>query len=352
LPAAGEALLDFPQAIGPNCLSEKTLEFRCDRGSDAPRNKEVKVVIGAAGFVGFHLCNSLLDSGEQVLAIDNFDTTLYPEATKLGRSELLAGRGLEIQRFERNEVNWLDAVSSSDVIFNLAATAGLRPSWEVPSIYIENNTMLVAQILEGVAKRDINPTIVHASTSSVYGETARGKVSGSTNPNSPYGVSKLAAEQLLLNFSLHRNLRVRILRLFSVFGEHQRPDQFFSIAIKKLSAGLPIQIFGDGENQRTNVFIDDAIRAFLLAQSGDERVVIADISGSEPISVLQIVEELSKMLGVTPKLEFVEGRAGDQRYTEGDLPSTLISLGWKPEVSFKSGLERLVRHFQGNPELY
>ena len=312
----------------------------------------MKVVIGAAGFVGFHLCNSLLDLGEEVLALDNFDTTLYPEATKLKRSALLAEKGLEIQRVEKNHVHWLDSVSSSDVIFNLAATAGLKPSWEVPSTYIQNNTMLVAQILEGMEQRAIKPTIVHASTSSVYGENATGNVNGSLRPNSPYGVSKLAAEQLLLNFSLHRDQRVRILRLFSVFGEHQRPDQFFSIAIKKLSAGVPIQIFGDGENRRTNVFIDDAVRAFMLAQAAEERVVIADISGSEPISVLQIVDELSKLLGVTPVLEFIESRAGDQRYTEGDLKSASASLGWKPEVSFNAGLKRLVQHFQEHPQFY
>jgi UDP-glucose 4-epimerase len=329
-----------------------TLEFRGDRAQDEPRGTNVKVVVGAAGFVGFHLCNSLLDSGEEVLAIDNFDTTLYSEETKVQRTALLAEKGLEIQRVERNQVNWLDSVSSSDVIFNLAATAGLKPSWEVPSTYIQNNTMLVAQILEGMAQRAIKPTIVHASTSSVYGENATGNVNGSLSPNSPYGVSKLAAEQLLLNFSVHRDLKVRILRLFSVFGEHQRPDQFFSIAIKKLSAGVPIQIFGDGQNRRTNVFIDDAVRAFTLAQEGDERLVIADISGTEPISVLQIVEELSKLLGVTPVLEFIEGRAGDQRYTEGDLDSTYASLGWKPEVRFTAGLKRLVQHFQDHPDLY
>lgn len=312
----------------------------------------MKVVIGAAGFVGFHLCSFLLDSGEEVLALDNFDTTLYPEETKVRRAALLAQKGLEIQRVDRNNVNWLDEVASSDVIFNLAATAGLKPSWEVPSIYLENNTMLVAQILEGMEKRAIKPTIVHASTSSVYGENATGNVNGSLRPNSPYGISKLAAEQLLQTFSLQRDLRVRILRLFSVFGEHQRSDQFFSIAIKKLSEGVPIQIFGDGENRRTNIFIDDAVRAFILAQGGDERLVIADISGSEPKSVLQIVDELSKILGVTPKLEFVAGRAGDQRYTEGDLESTFASLGWKPEANFTGGLKRLVQHFQDNPELY
>jgi nucleoside-diphosphate-sugar epimerase len=312
----------------------------------------VKVVIGAAGFIGFHLCNSLLDLGEEVLALDNFDTTLYPEEPKARRSALLAEKGLEVQRVDRNQVNWLDGVSSSDVIFNLAATAGLKPSWEVPSTYIENNTILVAKILEGMENRSIKPTIVQASTSSVYGETATRNVKGPQSPNSPYGVSKLAAEQLLMNFSLHRDLKVRILRLFSVFGEHQRPDQFFSIALKRLSSGLPIQIFGDGENSRTNVFIDDAVRAFILAQSGQEKIVIADVSGDESITVLQIVEELSTLLGVTPKLEFVETRAGDQRSTEGDLESSFVSLGWKPEVSFKAGLKRLVRHFQDHPELY
>jgi nucleoside-diphosphate-sugar epimerase len=312
----------------------------------------VKVVIGAAGFIGFHLCSSLLDLGEEVLALDNFDTTLYPEEPKVRRSALLAHKGLEVQRVHRNQVDWLDGVSSSDVIFNLAATAGLKPSWEVPSTYIENNTMLVANILEGVEKRAIRPTIVQASTSSVYGETASRNIKGPLSPTSPYGVSKLAAEQLLTNFSSHLDLKVRILRLFSVFGEHQRPDQFFSIALKKLSRGLPIQIFGDGKNSRTNVFVDDAVRAFILAQSSQERLVVADVSGNESISVLQIVDELSQLLGTTPKLEFVAGRAGDQRSTEGDLESAFASLGWKPEISFSVGLDRLVRHFQEHPELY
>ncbi len=313
----------------------------------------MKIVIGAAGFVGFHLVNSLLDQGQDVVAYDNFDTTLYPLGPKLLRAAKLAERGIEIQRTEDVcDMTAISSVQEEDVIFNLAATAGLTKSWSKPTTYYSNNTLLVAELLEAIAARKVTPTIIHASTSSVYGQLASGKPGQALKPSSPYGLSKLAAEELLGLYSRTHNIKVRILRLFSVYGPHQRPDQLFSVVLNKLQNNEVITIFGDGNKSRSNVFVTDAVNAFLLAQNSTAQFIAIDVAGNETKTALEVVIELSRRLGIEARLEYQVGRPGDQTATVGNLEEAFKMVGWRPLVNFQNGVSQLVDHYTLFPKFY
>jgi nucleoside-diphosphate-sugar epimerase len=312
----------------------------------------LKIVVGAAGFIGFHLTNALLDRGHQVLAVDSFDDLVYSESKKRMRSDLLIARGIEVIEPKAGNSNWMSRIGDGDSIFNLAATPGLSPSWTSPMEYLRNNTLLVAEILEYLVNSKIRATLVQASTSSVYGEFASGVISQSKQPTSPYGYSKLAAENLIELFSKHYEIKARVLRLFSVFGPHQRPDQFFAIAMRKISSGQPLTVFGDGKNSRTNVYVKDAVEAFINADGLTELFVEADVAGSESVSSLEVIELVSSELGRPANIVFGNKRLGDQRETIGDLADTKNKIHWEPKTTFKEGIQATVAHFKEHPEFY
>jgi UDP-glucuronate 4-epimerase len=314
----------------------------------------MKIILGAAGFIGFHLTKSLAQTygSSAILAIDSFDETLYDSKIKMSRTDILRDLGVEVLHTQQIGLDWAKSVNDDDVVFNLAAVAGLTPSWSNSKVYFENNTLMVSKLLETFAQEGSSPVFVQASTSSVYGVAAHADVLAPTQPSSPYGISKLAAEHLLNSYSGEFGIRSRILRLFSVYGPHQRPDQFFSIALRHISQDKVIQIFGDGTNRRANVFVDDAVRALILASEYQGRSLTVDISGSESMSVIDVLESTARLLGKKPTFQFMSKRPGDQTTTAGDLVHTSRVLGWKPEVRFEIGLAQLVSHFRSHPECY
>ncbi len=312
----------------------------------------MKIVLGAAGFIGFHLTSALLDRGEQVVAVDSFNDLVYSESIKRMRSDLLLARGVEVIEPKADNSIWLSLITDEDSIFNLAATPGLSPSWTQPIEYLRNNTLLVAEILQHLVKSQTRPTLLQASTSSVYGEFASGTVGQPKQPTSPYGYSKLAGENLIALFSNQYEIKSRVLRLFSVFGPHQRPDQFFAIAMRQISSGEPITVFGDGKNSRTNVYVNDAVEAFLKADNLPEIYLEADVAGAESVSTLEVIEMLSAELGKPANIVFGNERLGDQRETLGDLVDTRNKIHWEPRTKFGDGLKQTVAHFQQNPHFY
>jgi nucleoside-diphosphate-sugar epimerase len=311
----------------------------------------VKIVLGGAGFIGYNLSKALLKSGQEVLVIDNLDTTLYSADIKRIRVRKLRDLGAAVRT--NNEVqNWGEILSHAETVFNLAATAGLSPSWSKFDAYIVNNVGFLHFLLSQLQGLKKQPLIVHASTSSVYGSKALGYGNQLLEPSSPYGVTKLAAENLLRSFADAFGTRHHILRLFSVYGPHQRPDQFFSIVLNALRGNKEITIYGDGTNIRTNVFVEDVVRAFIAASNLDSAPITVDISGLQKITVMDIIARFSKLSGIEPRINFANTRKGDQTSTEGNLEFTRQILDWEPEVDFSAGTLALFEHFSRSPELY
>jgi nucleoside-diphosphate-sugar epimerase len=227
-------------------------------------------------------------------------------------------------------------------VFNEAAMPGLIQDWGKFQPYYDCNISALNRLLEFVRTKSI-ASFVHASTSSVYGKNAVGKENQELRPTSPYGVSKLAAEKLLLAYLEWHSTPVRILRYFSVYGPNQRPDMAYAKIIENLKQGNEFVIHGDGEQRRSNTFIDDIVEATLLSENQAKPGDVMNICGDETVSLNQAISIIENSTEKSLKKRYVEARIGDQRETSGSNNFAKERLGWIAKVGIEEGLEIQVK---------
>jgi nucleoside-diphosphate-sugar epimerase len=307
------------------------------------------LVTGAAGFIGSHVAETAAKRGYSVNAIDSFSPHLYSSELKRANWNVLSGFS-SINLFEgdlcRDDVSQL--VLDSDIIVNSAAVPGLMPSWDLFSEYLDSNVLALSKILECIPN-DSSKKIIQLSTSSVYGKFAVGDEKSETLPASPYGVTKLAAENLLKVVAEKKNLNFNILRLFSVYGPRQRPDMAIRIILQKLMTGETIDIYGDGTASRSNTYVSDVVDAILLASESSRKSETYNISGSEEFSLNEVLNILENVTGRKANLRFASNRPGDQSVTKGDYTKASRHLGYFPSVTLHEGLELEFEWLLRNP---
>ena len=294
------------------------------------------LVTGAAGFIGSHLCERLVDLGYQVTGIDAF-IPYYPRPWKEANLHNLRQDG----RFEFLELDLRtdpleQAVEGTSVVFHLAATAGLVKSWTDFDLYNSCNVTGTQRLLEALAHQNLE-RFVYASTSSVYGRFAAGDEHLPTRPSSPYGATKLAGEHLCRAYAEERGLPLTLLRYFSVYGPRQRPDMGYHKFIDALLEARPISIFGDGQQTRGNTYISDCVDATIATLHSPVGEVY-NIGGGETASVWDILGKLERLTGRRAQIKMDKARDGDQRHTGADTGKLLRHLGWAPKVSLDEGL--------------
>jgi nucleoside-diphosphate-sugar epimerase len=304
------------------------------------------LVTGAAGFVGSRLTEKLLLQGRNVVALDCFLPNLYSAGLKRERwkafDKIQSGNLVKVEFDLRTDD--FEALSKFDIdsVFNEAAMPGLNPDWSNFAPYYECNLSALNRLLEFVRNNDVK-SFVHASTSSVYGKSAVGDENQNLNPTSPYGVSKLAAEKLLLAYYEWYGIPVKILRYFSVYGPHQRPDMAYAKIIRAIQNGNEFTIFGDGEQKRSNTFIDDIVEATILAEfkatSGD----VMNICGEDTISLNDAILMIEEFAGRKLICKYGRIRTGDQRDTSGLNTKAKEKLGWTSRVGIREGLSLQVK---------
>lgn len=295
------------------------------------------LVTGAAGFVGSHLAEALVAAGHDVVGLDSF-VDYYPRQVKeQNLTGLLAQPGFQLVERDLRHDDLAAAIDGADAVIHLAAMAGLPRSWSEFSSYMECNLLGTQRLVEAARSAAVR-RFVHISTSSVYGRDAVGDESQPTHPVSPYGVTKLAAENLVQAFVETHGFPATILRYFSIFGPRQRPDMAYNIFIEALLDGRPITVFGDGEQSRTNTFVSDAVAATIAALHQGEVGGVYNIGGGEPITVNEAIAVLATYLGTEPRIDHVAGRAGDQRRTDADTTRARRDLGFRPTVGPHEGL--------------
>ncbi|MFN3982994.1 MAG: NAD-dependent epimerase/dehydratase family protein [Caldilinea sp.] len=297
------------------------------------------VVTGAAGFIGSHLCERLLDEGNTVIGIDAF-IPYYPRPLK---ERNLAGL-LTSPRFVFHEADLRSAelaplLENADFVFHTAAMAGLLKSWQQFDDYMTCNILATQRLLAAAVKAQVGH-FLHCSTSSVYGRFATGDENSPLAPVSPYGITKLAAEQLCRAYGEKDGLRFTILRLFSVYGPRQRPDMGYNIFIRKLLAGETIVIDGDGADSRSNTYIADCVEGLLLAARWPNRSAgeTFNIGGGEEVNVLQVLAILEELSGLKAITTHGPQRPGDQRRTVADIAKARTLLGYNPQTRIVDGL--------------
>jgi nucleoside-diphosphate-sugar epimerase len=301
------------------------------------------LVTGAAGFVGSHLCEALLARGHEVAGLDAF-IPYYPRAVK---EKNIAGLRAQ-PRFAFHEADLRAAdlaplVAGSDVIFHLAAMPGLMKSWTDFPLYETCNIAGTQRLLE-VARATRVRQFIHISTSSVYGKEATQGEDAPPQPFSPYGITKLAAEQLCRAYAANFGLPFTILRYFSVYGPRQRPDMGYHKLINDLFHGDTFTVFGDGEQTRSNTYVADAVQATILAMEKSAAALgeTFNIGGGEVVSLNRVIAMLEELTGKKAKLERQPPRPGDQRHTAANIEKARRVLGYQPATSLATGLRAQV----------
>jgi nucleoside-diphosphate-sugar epimerase len=298
------------------------------------------VVTGAAGFVGSHLCERLVADGNEVVGIDGMIEESYAARQKRENVRSLVDEPSFVLHEIDLRTDPLDSiVDGADAIVHLAAMPGLPVSWERLDLYTTCNLLASGRLIEAATKVSVK-RFVHVSTSSVYGKFAVGDETQPLRPASPYGLTKLAAENLLLSHFESFGFPVVILRYFSIYGPRQRPDMAYHIFIESVLDGLPITVFGDGRQARSNTYVGDCVDATVAAIERGRPGEAYNVGGGELLQLCDAVDLIGELTGRSPIVEHAPERPGDQRITQADTTKARRELGYVPRVVPRDGLAR------------
>lgn len=304
------------------------------------------MVTGAAGFIGSHLVDRLLEAGYEVTGLDCF-TEYYSEDAK--RRNL--SRALSHERFQflKGDILGLDPgalLSGVDKVAHLAGEPGVRPSWgERFSIYLERNARTTQHLLEAVSRGEPKH-FVYASSSSVYGPDGGGPVAEDYQrcPASPYGVSKLAAEELVGLYARERGVPATVLRYFTVYGPRQRPEMALVRFISAALEGRSVEIFGDGGQSREMTYVSDVVDATVAAlEQGGQTAPLAtprtyNVGGGARTTVNGMLDAVQRATGERIEAVYTAAAEGDVRSTWADSGRAHGELGYRPRVSLEEGV--------------
>ena len=300
------------------------------------------VVTGAAGFIGSALCDALLGRGDTVVGIDCF-TPYYDEVVK---RDNLADAARD-QRFTLCEIDLRDAdlrdvVADADVVFHQAAQPGVRLSWSDGfGDYVSHNVLATQRVLEAV--KETGARVVNASSSSVYGHALRypTREDDLPAPYSPYGVTKLAAEHLCGLYASNWGVHTVALRYFTVFGPRQRPDMAIHRLCEAAIHGAPFPRYGDGSAVREFTFVDDIVRANILAADADVAPgSVANVAGGSEITVADLVTLVEELAGRPIAVVAHVAQPGDTKRNAGAIDHAHALFGWAPKVDLRDGITR------------
>ena len=300
------------------------------------------LVTGVAGFIGSTLADRLVDEGADVVGIDCF-ADYYPRPFKeRNLSQLRTRRNFRFIEARIQDVDLPALVRDRSHVFHLAAQAGVRRSWGRDfAVYTSNNIEATQMLLEAVRALPGLEKFVYSSSSSVYGDTAPipMREDALPQPVSPYGVSKLAAEQLCYLYFANFQVPAVSLRYFTVYGPRQRPDMGFHRFLRATIKREPITIYGDGEQTRDFTYVHDAVTANLAAARQGIPGRVYNIGGGSRVSINQVIELIGHVSGVRPAVTIDAAQKGDMRHTYADTSLARADLGFAPTVALDAGLE-------------
>ena len=290
------------------------------------------LVTGSSGFIGSHLVQELDERGVEVTAVDcrgpRFDD--LPETA--------TGRHVRLDLL-KDDLD--DVVAGCEVVFHLAARPGVRGSWgESFSDYLTTNVQATQLLLEACRRHEVH-RLVFASSSSVYGDAIGPSCEDDEcRPMSPYGVTKLAAEQLCLSYARRKDsaLSVVALRYFTVYGPRQRPDMAFSRMLFAAYSGMPLTLYGDGTQRREFTYVSDVVAATIAAADADAKDEVINVGGGASVSMIEAIGIASQVVGRPIPLTAVAAMPGDVPATRADLTLARELLAYRPTVELHEGL--------------
>jgi nucleoside-diphosphate-sugar epimerase len=314
----------------------------CDNTPKGAELAERILVTGVAGFIASHLAERFLARGDRVVGVDCF-TDYYPrERKEANLAPLKARPGFEFVEADLAVAKLEPLLDGATGVCHLAAQAGVRASWgESFSTYLDMNIRATQRLLEAAKNRRIG-RFVYASSSSVYGETPDlpMRETALTRPLSPYGVTKLAGEHLAVLY--HRNYGVPTvsLRYFTVYGPRQRPDMAFYRFVRAGLLGEPVTIYGDGAQTRDFTFVDDAVKATMLAYDRGAPGDVMNVGGGSRVTLNEALSVIESEIGRALDRRHEDRARGDVTDTLADTSRAEERLGFRPGVTLREGLRR------------
>lgn len=311
------------------------------------------LVTGGAGFIGSHLCERLLGEGHFVVCFDNFDS-FYDPLIKIRNVEQInkryPGSSTVITGDIRNRIHLVELFKKNqiDVVFHLAARAGVRPSISDPLLYEDVNLKGMVTILE-VCKEFGIKNFIFASSSSVYGENQRVPFSETDldiQPVSPYGATKRAGELLCYSYHHLYGVNISCLRIFTAYGPRQRPE----MAIHKFTALIDqekeVPMYGDGSSKRDYTYIDDLIDGMTAVLRRPKGYEIYNLGESRTTSLRELIGLIESALGKKAKIKTLESQPGDVSMTCADITKARQMLGYQPKVGMEEGIKRFTEWYK------
>ena len=315
------------------------------------------ILTGAAGFIGSHLAKRLLETGAEVVGLDNIND-YYDVNLKYHRlSELEKYEGFTFIRCDisqKDELNRIFEEHRADVVVNLAAQAGVRYSIENPQVYIDSNVIGFFNILEACRNYPVKH-LVYASSSSVYGNSDKIPFSVDDrvdNPISLYAATKKSNELMAYTYSHLFGIPATGLRFFTVYGPAGRPDMAYFSFTKKILAGEPIKLFNYGELERDFTYIDDIVEGIMNIipsvpeEKNGARAKVYNIGNNKPVALKEFVAALEEAIGVKAKIEYLPMQPGDVYRTYADISELEKDFGFKPQTDIRTGLKRFAEWYK------
>jgi UDP-glucuronate 4-epimerase len=310
------------------------------------------LVTGGAGFIGSHLCERLLERGDEVTVLDNFNDFYDPRIKRDNARALRGVRVVEGDIRDQSLVARLFQEGRFDALVHLAAMAGVRPSLLDPLLYTDVNVRGTQILLRELEKRP-EVRLVFASSSSVYGSNDHVPFREDDDihrPISPYAATKRAGELLCYTHHHLYGTPVSCLRFFTVYGPRQRPEMAIHAFSRLCLARKPIPFFGDGSTRRDYTFIEDIVDGTVRALDRANGYAIYNLGESKTISLADLLAEIGRQCGVEPILDRRPLQPGDVTITYADVSKARRELGYDPRTGIEDGLARFLEWLRARPQ--
>ena len=309
------------------------------------------LVTGGAGFIGSHVCEALVNRGDNVVCVDDFNDYYEPKVKENNIKELMKNSNFKLYRADIRYFNSLNGIfekETFDRVVHLAARAGVRPSIKNPLLYEEVNVKGTINLLELSRKYKIK-NFVFGSSSSVYGINKKVPFSESDEVNdiiSPYAATKRAAELMCNVYHRLYGLKITCLRFFTVYGPRGRPDMAPHKFTKLIDEGKEVQVYGTTASKRDYTYIADIVDGIIVAVDKDLPFEIINLGNSKTVELKHLISVIENLVGKKAKIKQLPEQPGDVPLTYADISKARKLLGYAPKASIENGMGLFVEWYK------
>lgn len=308
------------------------------------------LVTGAAGFIGSHLAERLVDNTHDVVGIDNFDP-YYADAIKRFNADQVQSKGVTLVDADLAHADLVPHLTDVEVIYHAAAQPGISGAATFEH-YVRNNIIATQQLLAAAQNLPSLKLFVNIGTSSIYGSMAVGDENTAPQPISYYGVTKLAAEQLVMACFRETGFPATSFRLFSVYGPRERPDKLYPRVIRSIIDAEPFPLYANSwEHVRAFTYVQDVVDAFVDALTAEAIIgEIINIGTTKTLTTGEAIRITESVAGAPAHYVEMPARAGDQKHTAAIIDKAQQLLAYNPDTSFAEGIASEIEWLRSLPD--